>query len=333
MTALSPASLRRWILLFAITLGFMARMATFQVPLFDHHSWRQADGATIARNFYREGLTPLRPTIDARGDSAEGTVATGLELHSLMFAAVSRVTGFSDMVGRVVSALCFPASVLLLWSFCRSRYGEDHALIAAFVYSLGLPLVVYAERSIWNEPVLLLLSMAALASAQAYSVDARPLQPAGAGRQPVAARCREAAMAHHAGAGLGALVRTRWLAVSRPLGDVAGRHRAVRDGRGVSVAHARGRGADAADLRRRRQAVPARRHDRPLRLRDHEADGEGHLRPGRRRGTDRRAGRAGEARQARRDRRSVRDVSFISSSCHTATGATTTTSWRWCPRA
>jgi Dolichyl-phosphate-mannose-protein mannosyltransferase len=175
LTALSPVSLRRWILLFAITLGFMARMATFQVPLFDHHSWRQADGATIARNFYREGLTPLRPTIDGRGDSAEGTVATGLELHSLLFAAVSRVTGFSDMVGRVVSALCFPASVLLLWSFCRSRYGEDHALIAAVVYSLGLPLVVYAERSIWNEPVLLLLTMAALASAQAYSVDARPL--------------------------------------------------------------------------------------------------------------------------------------------------------------
>jgi hypothetical protein len=151
-------------------------MATFQVPLFDHHSWRQADGATIARNFYREGLNPLRPTIDGRGDSAEGTVATGLELHSLIFAAVSRVTGFSDMVGRVVSALCFPASALLLWSFCRSRYGEDAGLIAAVVYSLGLPLVVYAERSIWNEPVLLLLSMAALASAQAYSLDPRRLR-------------------------------------------------------------------------------------------------------------------------------------------------------------
>ena len=122
-----------------------------------------------------KGSRRCGPAIDGRGDSAEGTVATGLELHSLLFAAVSRVTGFSDMVGRVVSALCFPASVLLLWSFCRSRYGEDHALIAAVVYSLGLPLVVYAERSIWNEPVLLLLSMAALASAQAYSVNPRPL--------------------------------------------------------------------------------------------------------------------------------------------------------------
>ncbi len=166
MTALSPAVLRRWILLFVITVGFMARMATFQVPLFDHHSWRQADGATIARNFYREGLSPLRPATDARGEATDGTVATGLELHALIFAAVSRLTGYSDMVGRVVSALCFPASALLLWSFCRSRYGEDHALIATFVYALGLPLVVYAERSVWNEPVLILLSMAALASAE-----------------------------------------------------------------------------------------------------------------------------------------------------------------------
>ena len=93
-------------------------------------------------------------------------MATGLELHALIFAAVSRLTGYSDMVGRVVSALCFPVSALLLWSFCRSRYGEDPALIAAFVYSLGLPLVVYAERSVWNEPVLFLLSMASLASAE-----------------------------------------------------------------------------------------------------------------------------------------------------------------------
>ena len=64
-TALASAALRRWILLFVITVGFMARMATFQAPLLDHHSWRQADGATIARNFYREGLSPLRPAIDA----------------------------------------------------------------------------------------------------------------------------------------------------------------------------------------------------------------------------------------------------------------------------
>jgi hypothetical protein len=174
ITAVSPPSLRRWALLFVVTLGFMARMATFQAPLFDHHSWRQADGATIARNFYREGLAPFHPQIDARGDAADGTVATGLELHALVWAAVSRATGFSEMAGRVVSALCFPLSALLLWSFCRSRYGDDYALIAVFVYSLGLPLVVYAERSIWNEPFLILLSMAVLASAESYGVERRP---------------------------------------------------------------------------------------------------------------------------------------------------------------
>ena len=103
-------------------------------------------------------------------------MATGLELHALIFAAVSRLTGYSNMVGRVVSVLCFPATALLLSSFCRSRYGEDPALIAAFVYSLGLPLVVYAERSVWNEPVLLLLSMASLASAEFYGVSPRPLR-------------------------------------------------------------------------------------------------------------------------------------------------------------
>jgi hypothetical protein len=34
--------------------GFCARAATCKSPLLDHHAWRQADTASIARNFYRE---------------------------------------------------------------------------------------------------------------------------------------------------------------------------------------------------------------------------------------------------------------------------------------
>lgn len=159
---------RAWTLAVVISLGFMARMLTFHMPLLDHHSWRQADGAMIARNFYRTGIAPLHPQSDARGAQPDGYVATGLELHAVVFAAVARVAGFAPQIGRAVSALCFPFSALLLWGFVRTRYGEWHGVLALIVYALGLPLVLFAERAVWNEPFLLLFSLAALRAGQLY---------------------------------------------------------------------------------------------------------------------------------------------------------------------
>lgn len=160
--------MNRWILVFVVTFGFLARAAIFQSPAFDHHAWRQADGATMARNFYRDGINPWYPEIDARGSAEHGYVATGLELHAIAFGAVSRLTGFSPFVGRLISAACFPVSALFVWIFCRSRYDDTYALAAVFVYALCLPLVIYSERAIWNEPFLTMFSLAALAAAQRY---------------------------------------------------------------------------------------------------------------------------------------------------------------------
>jgi hypothetical protein len=166
---------RAWILTSLILFGLMARLLTVHSPIFDHHSWRQADGAMMARNFYRHGINPLHPQSDASGNRSEGRVATGLEAHAVLFAALARLVEFAPQVGRVVSALCFPASALLLWGFARTRYDDWHAVFVTSVYALGLPLVLFAERAIWNEPLLITFSLAALRAAQVYLVRARPM--------------------------------------------------------------------------------------------------------------------------------------------------------------
>ena len=159
---------RKWVLAFVMSLGFIARMLTFHSPLLDHHAWRQADGAMIARNFYRDGLAPLHPETDVRGAQPHGYVATGLEIHAIIFAAVAKIVGYAPEVGRAVSALCFFPSALLLWGFVRVRHGPALGLLAVFVYALGLPLVLYSERAVWNEPILITLSLAAFRATQAY---------------------------------------------------------------------------------------------------------------------------------------------------------------------
>jgi hypothetical protein len=47
------------VLFFIVTFGFAARATTLRTPIFDHHSWRQADTAAIARNFVRERFNPI----------------------------------------------------------------------------------------------------------------------------------------------------------------------------------------------------------------------------------------------------------------------------------
>lgn len=192
---------RGWVAAFVLMLGFMARMLTVHSPLLDHHAWRQADGAMIARNWYRGTISPLYPQTDARGSRPEGYVASGLELHALLFAAAARLTGFASEVGRTVSALCFPVSALLLWGFLRVRYGDWHAIFGVFIYATGLPLVLYSERAIWNEPVLFLLSMAALRSAQAC----------------VTRRTAAAVIVLLASVALIAAVKPQWLIILLPL--------------------------------------------------------------------------------------------------------------------
>jgi len=152
----------------AVFLGFLARAATFQTPLFDFHAWRQADTATIARNFARDRFDPTRPEIDARGARTDGSVETGLELMAILAALVAKAAGFSPHIGRLISACTFPFAAILLYRFARDRYGQTVGLVTLWIYAFGLPLSMFMDRAFMNESLLVLLSIVSLRAAQQY---------------------------------------------------------------------------------------------------------------------------------------------------------------------
>ncbi len=153
---------------FIVLFGFCARAATYKTPILDHHAWRQADTASIARNFYRERFNILYPQIDERGAQPYGYVETGLELLAFLVAAISKVTGFHYQTGRLLSALFFVGSTLLVWSFVTRRYGERCGLVAAFLYAFAFPLSAFIERAFMNESLLIFLSFVCLRETQRY---------------------------------------------------------------------------------------------------------------------------------------------------------------------
>lgn len=151
----------QWLVLAgALLAGFAVRVATFRSPLLDHHSWRQADTASIARNYHRERFNLFYPQVDQRGAQENGHVETGLELFAFAVAALSKPAGFHHETGRVLSALFFLGSCGLLFLFLRERYGPKHALVGAGVYAFAFPLQVYIERAFMNEAGIACLTFA-----------------------------------------------------------------------------------------------------------------------------------------------------------------------------
>jgi hypothetical protein len=165
----------RVILSFVLLFGFCGRAATYKSPLLDHHAWRQADTASIARNFYRERLNILYPQIDQRGSRLTGEVETGLELFAFSVAVIAKAVGFHPESGRLLSSLLFVASALLVWTFVKRRYGARVGMVATFLYAFGYPLMLFMERAFMNEALLVCLSLVCLVAAQSYVASRRVL--------------------------------------------------------------------------------------------------------------------------------------------------------------
>jgi hypothetical protein len=66
-----------------LVLSFVLRLYKIDNPIADWHSWRQADTAAVARNFYKEGFNPFFP----RGDdmSAISEIKPQLNLNRYRF--------------------------------------------------------------------------------------------------------------------------------------------------------------------------------------------------------------------------------------------------------
>jgi hypothetical protein len=163
-----PSALTRVVLAFVLIFGFFARAATYKIPLLDHQAWRQADTASIGRNFVRERFNLFYPQVDQRGGQDVGYVETGLELFPFLVALLWKVSGVHAEVGRLLSALLFLASCLMVWRFVRRRFGDETGLVAAFFYAFGFPLMLWTERAFMNESLLICLSIGALLSTQRY---------------------------------------------------------------------------------------------------------------------------------------------------------------------
>jgi len=146
---------RKILIILIITLS--VRLYHILFPVGGWHSWRQADTAAIARNFYETGNNILYPQIDW-GGTTNGYVESEFQIYPYFISVLYNVFGFHDYFGRIVSVIFSIFSAFGLYLIVRKTISEKAALWSAFIYSI-LPLNIYFTRVFMPESLMLMCSI------------------------------------------------------------------------------------------------------------------------------------------------------------------------------
>ncbi len=146
-----------------ITILFLAAAAIRFADVFrpiNQASWRECDLGAISRNFAQEGMNPLYPRIDWRGDGP-GFAEMELPLFPFLTAITYKIFGVHDQLGRVWAFL-FSLGALFFFFRLAREYLSYYASLVAFAFFAFNPLIVDQSTALQPEGLMLFAYIAAV---------------------------------------------------------------------------------------------------------------------------------------------------------------------------
>lgn len=150
-------------LLVVVVLAIFVRLYKISEPLLDWHSFRQADTASVTREYVKHGIDVLRPTyhdhsnIQSGKDNLQGYRMVEFPLLNAGTAVLIQTFNLEEkevVVGRIVSIALSVCTLLGLFMFGKRVSGYATGFVAALLFAI-LPYSVYYSRVILPEPALL----------------------------------------------------------------------------------------------------------------------------------------------------------------------------------
>lgn len=157
------------ILSIILIFGFLIRLYRIDNPVADWHSWRQADTASVSRNFVKDGINMLYPRYDDISSIQTGiNNPTGIRmvefpvynaLHALLY---KNFAIFSlEKWGRLLTSFISIITAFFLFLLVKKHYLTKIGLLAAFFYCF-LPFNIYFTRVILPDPLGVLFAVSGL---------------------------------------------------------------------------------------------------------------------------------------------------------------------------
>lgn len=163
------------ILLVLLAAATVARLYRISNPLLDWHAWRQADTASVTREYVKHGINPLHPTyLDLSStpsgtDNPSGYRMVEFPLINIVTASLLRLFPVLplELVSRIFSIVFSVSGLAALYGLVRTISGRRVAVSAAAAYAF-LPFSMYYGRSVLPEPVLIGVVLISLYSFQRW---------------------------------------------------------------------------------------------------------------------------------------------------------------------
>ena len=152
---------KNWVFLFLILIALPFRFYHFTYPILDSFNFRQAQTATIALNFYKNGINLLQTELDIFGIGKERFLTLEFPLYEAIVAILYKIFFVSDMWGRLVSIIVGFIGAWYLYKLVILLLKNNKiAFFSAFFY-LFSPLNMFYQRTFMIEPTIIVLLLAA----------------------------------------------------------------------------------------------------------------------------------------------------------------------------
>lgn len=148
-----------------LLLAFFIRLYKIDSPIADWHSWRQADTASVTRNFIKLGFNPFYTKYDDMSGVAENPIANPNTYRFVEFPVYNMAVypfyllfGVDEKLHRLVSVLFSLGSIVFLYLICRRYLTVFTSFLAAAIFAL-LPFSVFFSRTTLPEPTFLFFAL------------------------------------------------------------------------------------------------------------------------------------------------------------------------------
>ncbi len=143
------------LLLFLLLGAFIVRLYRFNNPVADWHSWRQADTASVSRNFVKYGFDIMHPRIDNISnvqsglDNPQGYFFAEFPIYNILQAGGYILFDHFTIEewGRLVSIIASVFGMLFLYLLVK-RYSDIISAFAAVFFYAFVPFSIYYGRTI-----------------------------------------------------------------------------------------------------------------------------------------------------------------------------------------
>lgn len=156
--------MKKVLLFLILIIAFSLRYYKISIPLADHHSWRQADTAAVARNYLKEGWDFLRPKIDnfiplhPGVPNQERLFLVEPPIYNSLVAGAYSLLGVQERWARLISIIFSLGAIVFLYLITGHYFGEKIGLLSAFFMAV-LPYNIFYSRVILPEPMIIFLTL------------------------------------------------------------------------------------------------------------------------------------------------------------------------------